>query len=87
MVCLVTPSLTGDRKAPEVPYVSPMEAVLCTVPEGCGLAACLPCEGGDGYVMLIPDPLSVEIKERASDFSLFCRTFSDGLEKIVVCKL
>lgn len=55
--------------------------------KGCGLAACLPCEGWDGYVMLIPDPLSVEIKERASDFSLFRRTFSDGLEKIVVCKL
>lgn len=85
MVSPVTPSLTRDKKAPEVPDVSPMEAVQNQ--KGCGLATCLPCEGGDGYVMLIPDPLSVEIKGRASDFSLFCRTFCDGLEKIVVCRL
>lgn len=85
MVSPVTPSLTRDKKAPEVPDVSPTEAVQNQ--KGCGLATCLPCEGGDGYVMLIPDPLSVEIKGRASDFSLFCRTFCDGLEKIVVCRL
>lgn len=36
---------------------------------------------------LIPDTMLVEIKEKASDCSPFCKTVSDGLWKIVVCKL